>query len=47
MRVAVPPARKVREYALALGSLALGVLLVLGFGWLTFIVVWAAIAESR
>ena len=26
--------------------LALGVLLVLGFGWLTYILIWAAIAES-
>jgi hypothetical protein len=41
-----PPARKVREYAEAVGFLVLGVLLVLGIGWLAFIVVWAAIAES-
>jgi hypothetical protein len=46
MRVAVPPARKVREYAQALGFLALGVLLVFGFGWLAYILIWAAITES-
>ena len=46
MRVAVPPARKVREYAQALGFLAFGVLLVLGLGWLTMTVIWAAIAEG-
>jgi hypothetical protein len=40
------PARKVHEYAEALGFLALGLFLVLGFGWLAFIAVWAAIAES-
>jgi hypothetical protein len=46
VRLAVPPARKVREYAQALGFLVFGALLILGFGWLAFIVVWAAIAES-
>jgi hypothetical protein len=46
MRAALPLARRVREYAQALGFLALGIAVVLGLGWLTLTLFWAAIAEA-
>jgi hypothetical protein len=46
MRAQVPPARRVREFVQALGVLAFGIALVLGLGWLTVTLFWAAIAES-